>query len=140
MWFFVCATVRETHFSTWDFINALSSLCTSYIKPKFTSDLAYLLGWRMCSHKALSRQNIFRQLLIEWVCHSWLRYIISHWVSRVLKYPKKCLGGFDSIFHVYLMRGFQKHGRNWILTMAFWATCKIAQPIQPIWEHIFALP
>ena len=24
--------------------------------------------------------------------------------------------------------------------MAFWATCKIAQQIQPIWQHIFALP
>ena len=24
--------------------------------------------------------------------------------------------------------------------MAFWVTCKIAQPIQPIWQHIFALP
>ena len=24
--------------------------------------------------------------------------------------------------------------------MAFWATYKIAQPIQPIWQHIFALP
>ena len=23
--------------------------------------------------------------------------------------------------------------------MAFWATCKIAQPIQPIWQHILAL-
>ena len=23
--------------------------------------------------------------------------------------------------------------------MAFWFTCKIAQPIQPIWQHIFAL-
>ena len=41
---------------------------------------------------------------------------------------------------LYLMRGFQKYARNWILTMAFWATCKIAQPIQPIWQHIFALP
>ena len=38
------------------------------------------------------------------------------------------------------MREFQKYARNWILTMAFWATCKIAQPIQPIWQHIFALP
>jgi hypothetical protein len=46
---------------------------------------------------------------------------------------------FDNVFHVYLMRGFQKYARNWILTMAFWATCKIAQPIQPIWQHIFAL-
>ena len=33
------------------------------------------------------------------------------------------------------MRGFQKYESNWILTMAFWATCKIAQPIQPIWQH-----
>ena len=24
--------------------------------------------------------------------------------------------------------------------MVFWVTCKIAQPIQPIWQHIFALP
>ena len=24
--------------------------------------------------------------------------------------------------------------------MAFWVICKIAQPIQPIWQHIFALP
>ena len=24
--------------------------------------------------------------------------------------------------------------------MAFWVTCKIAQAIQPIWQHIFALP
>ena len=24
--------------------------------------------------------------------------------------------------------------------MAVWANCKIAQPIQPIWQHIFALP
>ena len=60
------------------------------------------------------------------------------WVSRVLKYPKKCLE--DNVFHVYLMREFQKYERNWILTMAFRATCKIAQPIQAIWLHIFALP
>ena len=38
------------------------------------------------------------------------------------------------------MREFQKYARNWIFMMAFWATCKIAQPIQPIWQHIFALP
>ena len=28
---------------------------------------------------------------------------------------------------------------TWNLTMAFWATCKIGQPIQPIWQKIFAL-
>ena len=53
---------------------------------------------------------------------------------------KKFFPAFGNIFHVYLTRGFQKYARNWILTMAFWATCKIAQPIQPIWQHIFALP
>jgi hypothetical protein len=40
----------------------------------------------------------------------------------------------------FFMRGFQKYERNWILMMAFWATCKIAQPIYPIWQHIFAPP
>ena len=59
---------------------------------------------------------------------------LEHWNS------KKVFVTFDNVFHVYLMRGFQKYARNWILTMAFWATCKIAQPIQPIWQHIFALP
>ena len=37
---------------------------------------------------------------------------------------KKVLGGFDNIFHVYMMRGFQKYGRNWILTVAFWGQTK----------------
>ena len=37
------------------------------------------------------------------------------------------------------MRGFQKYERNRILTMAFWAPCKIAQPIQPIWNSIFSI-
>ena len=47
---------------------------------------------------------------------------------------------WQRFFHVYLMRGFQNYERNWILMMAFWATCKIAKPIQPIWQHIFAMP
>ena len=38
------------------------------------------------------------------------------------------------------MRGFKKYERNWILMMAFWATYKVAQPIQPIWQPFFALP
>ena len=59
---------------------------------------------------------------------------LEHWNS------KKMFVTFDNVVHVYLMRGFQKYARNLILTMAFWATCKIAQPIQPIWQHIFALP
>ena len=54
--------------------------------------------------------------------------------------PQNVFPTFDNTFHVFLMREFQKYARNWILTMAFWATCKIAQPIQPIWQHIFALP
>ena len=46
----------------------------------------------------------------------------SLWVSRVLKYPKKCLEDLATFFM-----------STW---WAFWATWKIAQPIQPI----FALP
>ena len=38
--------------------------------------------------------------------------------------PKKVFGGFDSIFHVYLMRKFQKYGRNWILTVHRGAFCQ----------------
>ena len=64
----------------------------------------------------------------------------SRYVFRVAKYHKKSFHRFNNTFHVYLMRGFQKHARNWILTMPFWATREIAQPINPIWQHIFALP
>ena len=46
---------------------------------------------------------------------------------------------FDNVFHVYL-RGLQKYAKNWNLIVAFWATCKIGQPIQPIWQQFFALP
>ena len=37
-----------------------------------------------------------------------------------IEISKKVFGGIDNIFHVYLMRGFQKYGRNLILTVAFW--------------------
>ena len=76
------------------------------------------------------------------ICTSKRLFINSlHTVSFLsIEIPKKVFGGFDNIFHVYLMRGFQKYERNWILMMAFWASCKIAQPIQPIWQHILALP
>ena len=43
-------------------------------------------------------------------------------------------------FSCLLDEGIPKIWRNWILTVAFWATCTIAEPIQPIWQHIFALP
>ena len=59
----------------------------------------------------------------------------TRYVSGVVKY-KKVFPPFDNVSHVYLMRGFQKYERTWIITMAFWVTCKIAQPIQPIWQHI----
>ena len=42
------------------------------------------------------------------------------------------------------MRGFQNYERNLILTMAFWATCKIAHLKKPLWEfnffYIFGIP
>ena len=55
-----------------------------------------------------------------------------------IEVPKKVFWGFDNVFHVYLMRESQKYERNWILTMAFWVTCKIAQPIQPIFFGYFS--
>ena len=42
-----------------------------------------------------------------------------------LEWPQnttKSLSNIDNIFHVHLMRGFQKYARNWILIMAFGAT------------------
>ena len=53
-----------------------------------------------------------------------------------MKYPKKCLGGFDNIFYVYLMRGFQKYGRNWILTVAFWGHWQTKAGLN--WLYYFA--
>ena len=84
--------------------------------------------------------SISRNITVfSWNSHISKQSSTSLWVSRVLKY-QKVFRGFDNIFHVYLIRGFQKYKQNWILTMAFWVTCKITQPIQPIWQHIFALP
>ena len=59
---------------------------------------------------------------------------LEHWNSQ------KSVSNIWQRFSCLLDEGIPKYGRNWILTMAFWATCKIAQPIQPIWQHIFALP
>ena len=61
-------------------------------------------------------------------------YKTALWVFRVLKYPKKVFGGFDNIFHVYLMREFQKYGRNWILTVAFWGQTKAVQKCAARWD------
>ena len=43
---------------------------------------------------------------------------LSLWVSRVLKYPK-VFRGFDNIFHVYLMRWFQKNSISFIVLESF---------------------
>ena len=68
-------------------------------------------------------------------------YCYTLWVSRVLKYPLKVFEGFDNVFHVYLMRGFQiSIWKKLNSHDGFCATCKIAQPNQPIWQQILALP
>ena len=59
---------------------------------------------------------------------------------KSIEIAKKVFLTFHNVFQVYLMWRFQNYEWNWILTMAFWVTCKIAQPIQPIWQEIFALP
>ena len=49
---------------------------------------------------------------------------VGIWGSEM---AKKVFKGFDSIFHVYLIKGLQKYQRNWIPTVAFWATTKISK-------------
>ena len=39
-------------------------------------------------------------------------FTVSFWSIEI---PEKLFGGFDNVFHVSLMRGFQKCERNWIL-------------------------
>ena len=66
-------------------------------------------------------------------------YYASPWVSRVLKYPKKCLEDLTT-FSCLLDEDIPKIWKKLNSDDGFWATCKIAQPIQPVWQHIFALP
>ena len=51
------------------------------------------------------------------------------WWFLCKKYTPPLYIDLVTLFHVYLMRGFQKYLRNWILTVDFWATCKVAQTI-----------
>ena len=53
--------------------------------------------------------------------------------------PQKVFIAFGNVSHVYLIRGLQKYAKNLIFTMAFWATCKKVQPIQPIQQQHFTL-
>ena len=52
---------------------------------------------------------------------------------------QKAFPAFDNIFHVYLMRGFQKYGRNWILTVAFWGQTKAGQKCAARWAELAVL-
>ena len=63
----------------------------------------------------------------------------SRFVSRVVKYNKKSFPIWQRL-SCQLDEGIAKMCKNWNLTVAFWATCKIGQPIQPIWQQFFALP
>ena len=56
------------------------------------------------------------------------------WSNRTKVFP-----AFDNIFHVYLMRGFQKCGRNWILTVAFWGQAKAGQKCAARWAELAVL-
>ena len=47
---------------------------------------------------------------------------------------------FDHIFHVYLMRRFQKYGKNWILTVAFWGQTKAGQKFAARWAELAGNP
>ena len=84
-----------------------------------------------CKSKALSVLIVFHNFLqclpstevsqihefVFDICFVTLDSSNSPWLWR-----KKAIliVAFDNIFHVYLMRGFQKYERNWILMVAFW--------------------
>ena len=61
--------------------------------------------------------------------------IFSRYVSRVMEYHKKSFQHLTMFF----MRGLQKYAKNKIFTISFWATYKIGQPIQPIWQQCCVL-
>ena len=112
------------------------------IQVSFSKSIGFLLLIFECN---LKNRKIFR-LFEESKVHNelWskkLHFSQVYIQCEFLEYwnTKKVFGGFDNIFHIYLMRGFQKYERNRILMMALWVTCKIAQPIQPFWQPIFAL-
>ena len=75
--------------------------------------------------------NVFQSPIKTWnllaknIAHSATELILKVCIhSRNLRLwnGKKVFKGFESIFYVYLIRGLQKYQRNWICTVAFWAT------------------
>ena len=72
-------------------------------------------------------QTTFISIIPRTANHARVQKQFSSGDTASFEIPKKVFGGFDNVFDVYLMRGFQKYERSWILTMAFWVTCKIAR-------------
>ena len=68
---------------------------------------------------------------------TWNTYSTVSFLS--IEIPKKVFGGFDNIFHVYLMRGFQKYKRNWILMVAFRGQTKAGQKYAVRWAELAVL-
>ena len=58
---------------------------------------------------------------------------------KSIEIPEKVFGGFDNIFYVFLMKGFQKYGRNWILMVAFWGQTKAGQKCAARWAELAVL-
>ena len=56
-----------------------------------------------------------------------------------IEIAKKVFLTFDNVFHAYFMRGFQKYGRNWILTVAFWEQTKAVQKCAARWAELAVL-
>ena len=81
------------------------------VSPKIS--IALILMLRIAEHEYLGYI-----MMTKSACHmeSFLTFFVfALWVFRA----KKVFWGFDNIFHVYLMRGFHKYGRNWVITVVF---------------------
>ena len=122
---------------------------SNYLKRLFL--YFYLILWLCWLQDIPTQVCMFWTSRVTWILNSWSTnwafggswvveiWPLTLWVSRVLKYPNKCLEGLK-FFFMSTWWWDSKNMKEIVLTMAFWATYKIAQPIQPIWQHIFALP
>ena len=105
-------------------------------------DCVWLYGllYRLCHNQIVSLMTPKPMQTISFNNYDWQLSLLSahsgfieHWI------PKKVFVTFDNVFHVYLMREFQKYGRNWILTVAFWGQTKAGQKCAARWAELAVL-
>ena len=67
-------------------------------------------------------------------------FLTIAWVGDANSIHRGFLEHLNShIIHVYLIRRFQKYGKNWILTVAFWWQTKAGQKFAARWAELAVL-